>query len=80
METAPPTPKDPWPADDDLPEPPEQADEVLHVFYRRYREARAAGLSFVEARLFADSDADIGWLRKLVRDECSPELIASIVL
>lgn len=74
--TGPPTPKEPW-ADT---EPLTVSDELLEVRRRRYREARAAGLSIVESHLFADSDIDIGFLRRLVRDSCTPALIASIIL
>jgi hypothetical protein len=59
---------------------PEISDEVLEVRRRRYKEARAAGLSLVESQLFADSETDIGELRRLVRDGCDPALMASILL
>lgn len=54
--------------------------EASEVYYRRYREAKKAGLTMAERRLFADSDVDIGVLRRLVDDGCPPELIAQIVL
>lgn len=60
--------------------PAELSDEMLEVRRRRYQEARNAGLTIPEALLFADSDADLRWLRKLVADGCDPTLIASIVL
>ena len=69
-----PVPKDPWP---DLPIP---CDELLEVRRRRYREARKARLTIAESELFADSDTDIGILRKLHKAGCDPALIASIVL
>lgn len=46
----------------------------------RYREARQAGFSIVEASLFADSDVDIEQLRKLVKGGCPVETIRLIVL
>ena len=49
-------------------------------YYQRYKEAKAAGLTMVERRLFAESNSDIGVLRKLVKDGCPPELISRIVL
>jgi hypothetical protein len=55
-------------------------DEGRTVLYLRYQEARRAGLSIVEARLFAESDQDVGLLRKLVKASCDPRLIAQIVL
>lgn len=62
-------------------EPPfRESDEALEVRRRRYKEARAAGLSIVEAKLFADGGQDIGWLRLLVRDGCAPALIRRIML
>lgn len=61
-------------------EPHEPSDEMLEVRRRRYQEARQAGLSFIEARLFSESDADIGTLRKLVRLGCEPRYIAEILI
>jgi hypothetical protein len=54
--------------------------EPQRVVFRRFREAREAGLTLVEARLFAESDADIGVLRKLVRDGCPPKTMARILV
>lgn len=54
--------------------------EAVKTYLRRYREARRAGLTIVEARLFAESDADVGELRKLVKGGCPVELIRDIVL
>lgn len=54
-------------------------DEQLEVLRRRYKEARQAGLSIVEARLFAESSQDVGTLRKLVAKGCEPRTIARIV-
>lgn len=59
---------------------PDLLDEPARVRRRRYREARDAGLTMLEARLFADSDQDIGTLRKLVARGCGHELIAKILL
>lgn len=58
----------------------EAFDENLEVLRRRYTEARQAGLSIVEAQLFADSDVDIGCLRKLVAKGATPDQIRAIVL
>ena len=54
--------------------------ELAEVWRSRFHEAVEAGLSVVDATVFADSHEDIGLLRRLVRDGCSPELIARIVL
>ena len=54
--------------------------EEGRVFSRRYREARRAGLSIVEARLFAESDADVRDLRRLVERGCPLELLPKILL
>jgi len=54
-----------------------EADEVHR---RRNQEARDAGLSELEANVFAINDTDIGQLRKLVADGCPPDLIALIVV
>lgn len=55
-------------------------DEGVEVYRRRYHEARRAGLTMVEAQLFADSATDIGLLRRLVKDGCPVDLIREIVL
>lgn len=55
-------------------------DEQREVFVRRFKEARAAGLTLVEARLFAESDCDIGLLRKLVEFGCPPAQIAKVLI
>lgn len=52
----------------------------LEVLRWRYKEARQAGLTIVEASLFAESDADLAELRRLVRDGCPTELVRLIVL
>lgn len=57
-----------------------RGDEAREVYRRRFREAREAGLSIVEAQLFADSDRDVGELRKLVAKGCPPEVLARIVV
>ena len=56
------------------------SDEQLEVVRRRYNEARQAGLPIAEATLFAESDQDVGELRRLVDKGCGPALIARIVL
>lgn len=55
-------------------------DELLEVRRRRYQEARQAGLSIVEAKLFADSDQDVGLLRRCLKNGWTPEQIARVVL
>ena len=62
------------------PEPAVVSDELARVLRRRYWEALEAGLTEVEARLFAESDADVGELRRLVKDGCPLETIRRIVL
>jgi membrane-associated PAP2 superfamily phosphatase len=58
----------------------EADDERALMYRRRYREARRAGLTIVEAQLFASSRADIGQLRRLVAADCPPDLIRRIML
>lgn len=58
----------------------ELSTEAQVVVFRRFREARDAGLTLVEARLFAESDADVGVLRKLVAGGCKPATAARILL
>lgn len=56
-------------------------DELQVVVWRnRYLEARQAGLEHMDAIRFARSEADIGQLRQLVKDGCTPRLIVRIVL
>lgn len=54
--------------------------EVAQVLRRRRREALAAGMSPVEARLFAESEIDIGQLRHLVAAGCPDSLLAKVLL
>lgn len=58
----------------------EQCDELLEVRRRRYKEARRAGLTIPEAKLFADSDTDVGVLRRLVALQCPDKWLPKIVL
>jgi hypothetical protein len=56
------------------------SDEQLQVRRNRYVEARAAGLSIVEAQLFRDSGADVGWLRRCVANGWSAQQIRDVML
>jgi hypothetical protein len=56
------------------------SDEALQVRRNRYVEARAAGLSIVEAQLFRDSGADVGWLRRCVANGWSAQQIRDVML
>lgn len=53
--------------------------ESRDVFQHRYDEARASGLTRVEAARFAESGVDVGQLRRLVTLGCPPRLMAEIV-
>lgn len=64
---------EPAPTEDDY------LSEPRRVIFRRFREARDAGLTLVEARVFAEGDADVGQLRKLVKAGCSGRMIARIL-
>lgn len=55
-------------------------EEAQRVVFRRYKEAREYGLTRVEARLFAESEEDVGVLRKLLAAGCPPEVAARILL
>ncbi len=61
-------------------EPVVKPDERERVRRRRYWEALEAGMTSPEARLFAESPADVGELRRLVKDGCPLETIRRIVL
>jgi hypothetical protein len=54
--------------------------EVVDVWRNRYHEARMAGLEHLEACVFAADSTDVSQLRRLVRENCPPALIARIVL
>lgn len=58
----------------------DRSEELLEVLRRRNQEALRAGLTIVEARLFAESDRDIGELRRLVDAGCPLDTIRAIVL
>jgi hypothetical protein len=64
----------------DAPPQDERPSERDICVQRRRKEALAAGLTLVEARLFAESDRDVGQLRMLVRDGCPAATIARILL
>lgn len=55
-------------------------DELRQARKNRYHEARDAGLTHVEATLFAESDEDIGTLRKCVKNGWTVEQIKELVL
>lgn len=61
------------------PEAPVICDELHRVISRRFLEARRAGLTRVEARMFAESEIDVGELRRMVKAECPPGLIARLL-
>lgn len=63
---------------DEMPE--DDAPYTREEWTTRRKEASAAGMSIVEARLFAESGIDIGELRRLVRKKCPGELLARILL
>ena len=55
-------------------------EEAALVIYRRYKEAREYGLTKLEARLFADSERDVGELRRLREMGCPPDIAARILI
>jgi len=59
--------------------PPDLTDAQRSLRRWRWKEARKAGFSFVEADLFADSHADIGELRRLKEKGCPAALIFQIL-
>lgn len=58
----------------------ERLSEPLAVWFKRYQEAREAGLIPEEAKAWAESEQDVGELRRLVRDGCPLEQLRLIVL
>ena len=65
---------------DDLLDQAGDTAETEQVHRHRYREARACGLSVLEATHFADSDGDLGELRRLIKLGCPMQLVRRIVL
>lgn len=55
-------------------------DEEATVYLRRFKEARRAGMSRLEAQLFAESEIDVGELRRLVRLGCPAGMVAALLL
>lgn len=66
--------------DDEENEPTVPDEEYRAVIRWRYEQARLYGLTRIEARLFAESDADIGALRHLAELGCAPATAAKILL
>lgn len=58
----------------------EVSDEQRQVDMWRKRQALQAGLTPLEARIWAESEADVGTLRRLVKDGCPVRLIREIVI
>lgn len=67
-------------ADEPQPEPDEPNTEAVRVRRWRRVEAMQAGMTGVEARLYAESDIFASDLRKLVKRGCPQELLARILL
>jgi hypothetical protein len=65
-----------------MPEPSAevQNEEAAEVLRRRRREARDAGMSRVEASLYAESEIPTEDLRHLVDLHCPAELLARVLL
>jgi len=54
--------------------------EERSILVWRYRQLRELGIGRLLARLLAESGADLGLVRKLVSQGCTPELAAKIAL
>jgi hypothetical protein len=54
--------------------------EEREVLRWRFRQIRSLGVNAVEARLLAETGADLGLLRRLVGNGCPPELAVKIAL
>lgn len=63
-------------------EPPDREQdesEKTAVIQHRFDEAKAAGLTDLQAAEFSIADTDVGLLRKLVNGHCPPQLLGKIV-
>jgi hypothetical protein len=54
--------------------------EEREVLKWRFRQIRSLGMNPVEARLLAETGADLGLLRRLVGNGCPPDLAVKIAL
>ena len=54
--------------------------EERRVALWRFAQSRNLGLTYVEARMFAESGSDLGLLRNLVARGCPPSLALRIAL
>jgi hypothetical protein len=54
--------------------------EERRVLRWRFREIRKLGMSHIEARLLAETGADLGLVRQLVANGCPPSLALKIAL
>lgn len=62
------------------PEPFELSDDQLALHRHRYREARRAGMTMRDAKLFAvEASMDIGQMRDLAARGCPPDLLLLIL-
>ena len=61
----------------EIEEPNREEREVLKW---RFRQTRSLGMNPVEARLLAETGADLGLLRRLVGNGCPPDLAVKIAL
>lgn len=61
-------------------EQPGLSDEERRVLSWRFSEIRRLGLSHMDARLLAESGADLGLMRRLVAKGCPPSLALKIAL
>ena len=62
------------------PEPFDLSDEQLALHRYRYRQARRAGMSMRDAKLFAlEHSMDVEEMRALARRGCPPELMLMIL-
>ncbi len=75
----PPVPPQPQPEPEETPEDWHNR-ETARILRRRRDEALQNGMSLVEARLFAESDINIGDLRHLVKSHCPGDMLARILL
>ena len=62
---------------EEVEEPNREEREVLKW---RFRQIRSLGMNPVEARLLAETGADLGLLRRLVGNGCPPDLAVKIAL
>jgi len=61
-------------------QPPQRSEEARRVRTWRYRQIRALGYTRTDARVLAESDAELALIRRLIANGCPPAVAFKITL